>query len=508
MTSVLRAALVCLPILCVLGCHSTVVDVDGLEVSPNQENLALDGTLYTPETQSFLRQKHWLDEVDRLDIDVARDGEACVELTDTDAGDDGADYVRYENVPIRFLLPRLYYGVAGAPDDFDAFNLMLAEYSRNSVDFPWGEPGDEMTHFQTSLDIDSAWSMPDRPYEFVANRRFRPLRMSMVNNCLGPGLFELNARDNAGEIYHAWFSFPGDDYVSLVADANGIDDVEFVREALLFRDEEVRLDLARLRDVVEELGPTDARLAIAGRSGYSSQGSRRKLAKGYVLADKGGTLAPPDELEELTAGPLQMSEFVEPGIYSIEKRREFDLRYLRDVRSAEVAVVRPKTSYRFMEDDEPPPAEFRGGRFLELRVNLDSCSIVLGNLPASMLVPQEDFAIHGFGVGVLSAGEPAERRRLLMEEGPAPSFAYLARRDGDGYVGLNSHERGLEQVFLRTRWRGDRAWWEITLTSYERIVDLVKYEVPVPPALLAEMNDYRRRYISPVFLTYRDDNVR
>lgn len=487
-----------------MGCGAPILDVTGIEVRPNLEDVAIDGTLFTPETQSFLRRQHWLDRVNRMDLKVRRDGEAWARF---DAGDD--EKLTFENLPLEFLVPRLFYPPADPPDAFDAFNLMMAEYARNSVSFPTGGPDDELTHFETTLDRYVAWKMPEggSEYRFEPDPRYRPLRMSMVNNCLGPGLWELSATDGAGEIYHAWFSFPNDAYHRLVMLANGIEDEAFVRDALVFSTEEVPLELDRLRSVLAFEGEAEIELFDQGRSGYSSQGSRKKLAKGYVLVERGGELAVPERLSELTTGPVHMSEFVEPGKYSAEKRREFDLRWLREVRSAEVYRVHPKTSYRWLEG-ETPEAEFRGGGYLEIHIHLADYSIVLGNLPAALQVPQEDFEIHGFGVGVMSASEPAERRRLLYQEGPSPSFAYLYRRDGDRLVALNSHEYGLEQVFLRTRKLGEKVAFEVTLTSYERIVDLVKYRVTAPPSLWEELNGYRLRYISPAFLTYQDDNVR
>lgn len=485
------------------ACSSHLVELEGIDVRANLEDQALDGSMYTPETQSFLRNQHWLDRVRCLDLRADERGDAEIDLICAD----DPDYASFVNVPLFYLVPCLYYPASTPPDAFDAYNLMLAEYARNAVSCPFGQPQDEMTHFETSLEGDAAWGMPARPYEFVANPRFRPLRMSVVNNCLRPGLFELSANDNAGEIYHGWFSFPDADYLRVVARANALPEA-FVEAALKYRSEDIELDLARLRTPVQTVGRVALGLAADGRSGYSSQGSRKKLAKGYVLLDQDGKRVIPDRLSQLTQNPLHMSSFVEPGKYSASERRTFDLSFLREVRDAEVSVVEPKTSYRWLEDDAPPAPTFRGGRYLELRLNLADYTLVIGNLPAAMLVPQEDFTLNGFGVGVMSASEPAERRRLLMSEGPSPSFAYLCRSDGDRLIGVNSHEKGLEQVFLRTRWQGGKAVWEVTLTSYERIVDLVKYEVPVPDALVDEMNDLRRRYISPVYLTYQDDNIR
>ena len=46
------------------------------------------------------------------------------------------------------------------------------------------------------------------------------------------------------------------------------------------------------------------------------------------------------------------------------------------------------------------------------------------------------------------------------------------------------------------------------MTSYERMVDLVKYRVDVPEALRESVERNALEYIAPLYLTYRDDNLR
>jgi hypothetical protein len=111
-------------------------------------------------------------------------------------------------------------------------------------------------------------------------------------------------------------------------------------------------------------------------------------------------------------------------------------------------------------------------------------------------------------VGVLNSSGLAERREFLFEQGPAPSFAYLAKESDEGPLALNSHVFGLEQIFLRTHLEEGGAWWECTITSYERIVDIIKYKVPVPDEMVAKVRQHALEYISPIYFTYRDDNLR
>lgn len=483
------------------GCTLTRYEIEGLELKSTLEDRNDTGALFTPETQSLLRGAHALESIDGLDISVLRDDSATVRLKSSKS----SEVVEYANIPLDQLVPRLHYAPANPPDEFDAFNLMLAEYSRNSVDFPRGREGDEMTHFRSEFDEMAApWTLKG-DYEFKANPRYMPNRMSLTNNCLGPGLWEINASDTSGEIFHGWFGFPGDRYFDLVARVNGLP-LDFVSKALIFDKGDKAVDLDRLRSVKESLGRVSVKLAEDSRAGYSSQGSRRKLGRGFCLIEKDGKLVKPEKLSDLMKYPSHMSEFQDPGKYSFTTRRKFDFTFLGKPKQAEVLRVEPKTRYEWWTDERHPRAE--KSDYIEIRLDLEGESLVFGNLPISLLVPTEDYTLHGFGVGVLSAGEPAEQRKLLFERGPFPGFGYLIRQEGGKVLGVNTHERGLEQVFIRTRWEGDVPRFEIILTSYERMVDVVKYDVEVPAALVEELHRAKLEYIPPIYRTYRDDNLR
>jgi hypothetical protein len=469
-------------------------------VSPNLEDKRPDGSPFNPNTQSLLRGHHWLDEVSALEVGVDGNGVASVELSSHDRH----HTFRLRNVPMAQLVPRLYYTAATPPDAFDALNLLLAEYSRNGLDVPVGAPGDTMAHFETDLTAEAPWTLKG-DFEFVANPLYRPLRFAVTNNCLGPGLWEFAATDRAGEIYHAWFELPHDAYLKLVARANGVG-VDFVEAALKWKTDPVAPSLDRLRVLGSVLGEGLAiRLQDDGDAGYSSQDSRRKIANGFAMVEDAEALRAPSSRAELIAHDVLLPEFVPPGKYSLAKRRKFDVRFLGRPRSADVRRVVPKTSYRIgtAGAGQNDPEEY-----IEIGLSLEGYRIVLGNLPLRLLVPQEEFVIHGFGVGILAASEPAERRRFLYEIGPAPSFAYLIDTSGSAPLVRNSHDFGIEQVFIRSRLSRSESYFEITVTSFERIVDLVRYRVPIPQALEPELRRRAERYVSPLFLTYQDDNVR
>ncbi|MDX1546006.1 MAG: hypothetical protein R3247_03410 [Rhodothermales bacterium] len=479
------------------GCGSSE-EIGPVPVRSTQEH-RVDGSLYTPTTQSLLRTHSWLEAVEAVSFRTGRRDRATVTFHAP-----GEHMLAVHNLPMRHLVPRLHYRPAAEPDAFDALNLMLAEFSRNSVSVPVGAPGDAMAHFQTTLSERTPWQLRG-DYEFEPNPLYRPQRVSVINNCLRPGLWELNATDRSGEIYHAWFDMPEDAYYALVARTNGLPEA-FVREALQWHERAVPLDLGRLRTVAEDLGAVPV-ARLDEEVGFSSQGSRRKLHRDFALVKGGSGYVPPRRLGDFLGRPVAMASFVEPGIYSskIEERTEFDFTFLSAPQHAAVRLVRPKTSYRF---DGAGGAASGGDAYVEFDLDLGGGErLIIGNLPLDLLVEREDFTLHGFGVGILSAGDFAERRQFLLTRGPHPSFAYLAREEGGRLLALNSHGRGIEQVFIRSHPNAPTPHWEVIITSYERIVDLVKYRIPMPERLVEPQREASRRYIPPIYFTYRDDNV-
>ncbi len=474
------------------------------EIRPNQEDVLEDGSLYSPATQSFLRTHHWLDTASRLEVAIDGDNQARLIFQE---GDEGHEF-SIRNLPMEQLVPRLHYQPADPPDDFDAFNLLMAEYARNGVTIPRGEEGDEITHFQSDFQESVPWIL-EGDYQFVPNKHFRPLRVGVMNNCLAPGLWELNAVDRSGEIYHAWFDFPVEHYYRLTAEVNGLDS-EFVKEALKWKVPEIKLPLERLR----QEGPLEGTVAVRLVEmpvGFSSQDSRRKLAKGFVQVMRDGALDIPEKLSEFYQQPVSMSSFIEPGKYASQEPRDFDLRFLAQVSSAEVRRVTPHTHYSWNDPDADPPSDGESGGeldHLQIMIRLGDRSIVIGNLPINRLVRQEDYVINGFGVGVLGPSTPIERRKILLDNGPHPPYAYLVKEADGELLALNSHDLGIEQIFIRTLPFGDRPHWTVTITSYERIVDLVKYEVEIPESLRKELIASTEKYVPPLYRTYRDDNVR
>lgn len=472
---------------------------DNIKVYPTIEDVMPDGDLYNPSTQSFLRGHHWLEDINEIEIKTDSDNHATIRFL----GPDKSHWFLVTNLPIEQLVPRFHYYPASPPDEFDAYNLMLAEYSRNGLSVPFGKSGDDMAHFECNFEESVPWTLK-RDYDFVPNKYFRPLRAGIINNCLKPGLWELNATDRAGEIYHAWYNMPEALYYKLISKANGVSE-EFARRASQWSVKKVKLDLARLRQEETSLGEVSISL-IDRPIGFSSQDSRRKLEKDFVKVEKNGKLQKPERLSDLYAFPVKMSNFIEPGKYALQDPKEFDLAFLAKPVTVEIKKVRPLTHYDWLNSSKA--ADRSDEAHLEFKIDLGDVKIIIGNLPMPLMVQQEDYILPGFGVGILSDNGFAERRKFLIERGPAPGYAYLVEEKGENMYGLNSHDAGIEQIFIRTHPFDKNPYWEVTITAYERIVDLVKYRIEIPQVLQEQLKQNTRVYISPIYFTYRDDNLR
>lgn len=464
-------------------------------IKPSLEDVTNDGEYYNPSTQSFLRGHHWLESIKEVNIKLNRQHSGSIYLRS-----DNEKHLSLHNIPFELMVPRLHYTLENSPDEFEAFNLMMGEYSRNSLSIPTGKKGDQITHFRSNLKESVPWKLTG-DYQFQPNKYFRPLRIGITNNCLKPGLWEFNATDRAGEIYHSWFSMPENLYVDIVSKTNHLSR-EFTKNALSWKEKEILLRLERLRTIKKSFG--NMKIAIIdGPVGFSTQDSRRKLHKKYVqITSKDGQVSPKMR-QELLENPVSMSDFISPGKYSLSKQKHFDLSFLKQPIIAEIFSVHPKTSYKMNDNIEPAHAK---AIHLEINIHLKERCIIIGNLPLPLLVQQEDFVINGFGVGIFSASGLPERRDLLIKKGPHPSYAYLTNATKK-YV-INSHKYGIEQIFIRTHPFAEKPFWEITISSFERIVDIVKYHIEIPEELQKVTKTITEKYITPIYFSYRDDNLR
>ena len=171
--------------------------------------------------------------------------------------------------------------------------------------------------------------------------------------------------------------------------------------------------------------------------------------------------------------------------------------------TAIIRSVNPTTNYKENEH------KFETEAYIEIEIqskNKDR-ALIIGNIPTALLVHNRDFKIPSFGVGVFQASEFAERRYLRVTEGPNPSYSFLAAIKDDDYFLLNNHAEGLEEIYLRPFIKNDRTWIRMTVVSYERIIDLFEYEIPLNPELENIILKNSKGFRAPAYETYQDHNL-
>lgn len=492
--------------LVVLGCGRGEVAMRGVPLALDEEERLADHQPLSASTQS----------INRYHSVLSRFGAVDLRYAPAAPGGTGGGRLRvgfgealaFENIDARFLVPLLAYPHGRTLAPFDRANLMLAEYSRNGI---------ELAHQERNIDHgffrDRGLFSDDEEYRFedgkvVPSPAVRPKRMSLTNNCLHPRLWEIAAVDSVGEIFHAWMTLPAAGYLALVRSENGLDSSDAELAAALDYDKGLRvpLELDRLRTVVRR-HPAVATTLDGDKpvQSYSTQDSRRKVQRKFYQVERAGQPISPARLGELQGGDrFRFVSFVPPGIYTRKALRDVD--WPGAFPRAEVAEVTPRTRF---PGSQPVPASLGA---IELALWQDRGggrrAIVVGNLPLDLLVFEEDFDVPGFGVGVLRASETIERRYAYFKAGPAPVYAYVADEVGGQLQLVNNHEVGLEQIYLRPRRGPDgQVLLAVTLVAYERIVDLVEIDVPLPGELAAKIEQASASYRRPLWRALSDSNV-
>jgi hypothetical protein len=479
------------------------VEMRAVALHLDQEQRLADQPL-SASTQSINRYRSLLSRFDA--VDVAFDaGRRRLRVGFNEHGQPSGA-LSYENVDGRFVVPLLPYAHGRTLTPFDKANLMLAEYSRSGVELSLQERNSEYGYVRSHGLFND-----DEEYRFengkiVPNPGARPKRMSLVNNCLFPELWELNASDSVGELYHAWLTLPEQGYFELVRAVDGIAAPDDELRATLGYQKSfsrVAIDFARLRGQMRTWGTFPLANNLEKRIGaYSTQDSRRKVQRKFYRIERGGKEIVANTFADLQAGDrFQFFSFIPPGIYSSKALRS--VVYEPIWTSVTLSEVEPRTRF-----GAPSRHRYRAGALeLVLHSGDGKRAIIVGNIPIDLLVFAEDYDIPGFGVGVLRASEPIERRQLFLDDGPAPVYAYSADIEGDHYFIANNHEQGLEQIYVRPYRRGDDVLLRITLVAYERIVDILEVEVKLPDELARRITDASIHYQRPLWRSFSDTNL-
>ncbi len=478
----------------------------GVALNLDEEETTPDGKVMNPGTQSLNRYTSKLRELDRLlEIELSDDGR---QVSFVLGAEKRGEQLFAKAIESKFLVPLLPYPTGDSVDAFDQANLMLAEYARNGLALSYQDNNKLFGYFNASENLFDRES-DDYRYtdgKMEPNPGARPRRFSVTNNCLKPGLWEFAAKDTVGEMYHSWFDMPRDTYLNMIRGASDIriSDSDLADALDYDGDLEVPLHLERLRREQGELVSAQPRIRLNKAVGsYSSQDSRRKVQKGYFQVIRDGEQISPATFADMQPGDkFKVRRFVAPGIYSADDFEIFD--YNPYWSKAVIREVAPLTRY--------PGGREADDRLGYVEIALyergEERGIILGNLPVSLLVEQDDYRIPAFGVGVLPPAEVIERRYLRFKEGPVPHYAYLVKKDSDGqWVILNNHEYGLEQIYIRPFHRKEKVYLRITLVSYERIVDLLEMEVEVTGELGERIRQATSEYKPPLFRVYKDANI-
>ena len=507
--SLLKALVFSMGILAMLSACQPDAQVASFEAIPlklDQENQLNEQKALNSGTQSLNRYHSVIRELDELSMHYDADRKKlALDLQQKTAG---ASSLQIPNIDIQYLVPLLPYSHAPQIDAFDKANLLLAEFARNGISMSYHEKNEVLPYFYAGADFfnDEAEFVYTAQGEIMPNKQVRPKRMSVVNNCLDPCLWELNASDAVGEMYHAWVNIPEALYYSMIKDQNGIENEATELSTFINHPpslEEIPLELDRLRSVGKELLSTEAAIASSKEIGaYSTQDSRRKVQRGFYRMMRDSARFSPKTFGEMEAGDIfDLHSFKAPGIYDQHTRMQVS--YNPDWEKVTIRQVEPKTSYGGKHDSY--------GKFgyieLELKSHDGKNSIIAGNIPVELLVFNEDYKIPAFGAGVLSSSERVERRFLRLQSSSYPYYAYMAKNVGEQQFLLNNHEIGYEQIYLRPFQKDQKTYLRVTVVSYERIVDLLEVEIPLDQDLTNKIIKASEAYKPPVYEVYTDTNI-
>lgn len=490
-----------------IGCNTSpsTVSYTNIPVQLDQE-MALDSTkALNAGTQSLNRYHSVMRDLDRLKINY----HPSSGMLDFQLGnEEEAPALFIEQLSRQYLVPLLPYAHAREIDEFDKANLLLAEYARNGISMSYQESNEVLSHFRAREDFFNEESefLFTSLGEVAPNTAVRPKRMSVVNNCLDPTLWEMNASDAVGEMYHAWFQLPSDLYFTMIKDQNGISNPAEELENFMRNPpglDHIPLELDRLRKVKTVLGEDQPEIASSKKIGaYSTQDSRRKVQRGFYQLLRKGTPFQAESFGDLqTLDVFDMHSFKAPGIYDKHKRTQVN--YQPDWDKVIFRKVEPQTSYGGEHDD------FDDFGFLEIELVSSQYqqSMIVGNIPVQLLVMSEDYKIPAFGAGVLASSERVERRYLRLQSSSYPHYAYLAaNRDGQQFM-LNNHPIGYEQIYLRPFIENDQMFLRFTVVSYERIVDLLEFNIPLSSELSKQIRKASEMYQPPIYEVYTDTNI-
>jgi hypothetical protein len=332
----------------------------------------------------------------------------------------GDDAPRLADVDLALLAPRASR-LARGNDVLTRFALLQREYNRNEIHNPLPDGSD----------------------------------LSIANNCLERGLWEIKlARTEAGKtatIFHAWFTFPQEEYAALFRTVNpGLDYGAYERLFATYPGMGgFALPLEDLRRVrsERELGGLQSHGADA-LDRLNEQSGKVKLVRSAGIETYG-------DVTRAEKQPITLAKFTQPGRYDPEQSMRFDLTWLAHPAGI---VWRQVESPRAQEP------------FPELEIRFENgFRVVAADPELARMVPRAEVPhaeadvlkfVCGIGTPVIHA-TAAERAVEVSTDRPR----YLLIVDAKGN-NVDNHLTGVDGLYA---WRDAAGNIHLWLLSYERI---------------------------------------
>ncbi|MGE5277598.1 MAG: hypothetical protein ACM3SU_11430 [Acidobacteriota bacterium] len=293
------------------------------------------------------------------------------------------------------------------------------------------------------------------------------LDFSIANNCLERGLWEVKlARSEAGKtvtIFHAWLTFPKEEYARLFREANGLDYEAY--DKLLASYPGVGgfpVPLAALRAVKSERELASLEIHAGDPlDRLTEQRGKVKLLKTEVPTY--GDFTRPGRQ------PIMAAKFVAPGVYDPADTMRFDLTWLAHP---------SRILWREVSSPNGP------GAFPEIEIDYENgyriviADAKLANLPARREVPVTEAdvlkLVCGIGTPIIHA-PAAERASEMAEDRPRYLMILDARRNH-----VDNHLAGVDGIYA---WRdaGEPGRLHLWLVGYERIALVSHLSARWPP---------------------------
>ena len=309
--------------------------------------------------------------------------------------------------------------------------------------------------------------------EFNRNETHNDLKggldFSIANNCLKQGLWEVKlyrkADGKSTMIFHAWLTFPRDEYAKLFEELNGL---KYADNEQLFANYPniggLPVPLSELRKVEKEAASPAVELhSKDALARLTEQQSKVKLLLTPGVASFG-------DFASNEKQPITTARFSEPGFYNPSEPVKFNLGWLA---SPNKLVWRNVKSPRAAEDFAEVEILFENGYRIILADSL------LPKLPAQAEAPAKEAEVLKFicGIGTPNIQADAkERAAELSEDRPR----YLLLLDESGRL-VDNHLAGMDGMYV---WRdaGSPSAYHFWVVGYERIALVAHFSAPGPPA--------------------------